>query len=238
MAKNKYDIIFENDDFVAINKPSGMLTIPDREQTEKSLKEFLTDKYGTIFIVHRLDKDTSGLILFAKTEATHKHLCKIFEERRVQKFYLGIVVGEPAQKNGMIDAPITDHLTRKGIMTVHRSGKESQTGYEVLESNPNFSMVSFQLFTGRTHQIRVHSKHIGNPIACDPLYGDGKSVLLSAVKKNYKLGKHDEDERAIISRLALHSFKLNFEDIHGVLMDLTAPAPKEFRALMQQLKKG
>ena len=238
MAKNKYDIIFENDDFVAINKPSGMLTIPDREQTEKSLKEFLTDKYGTIFIVHRLDKDTSGLILLAKTEATHKHLCKIFEERRVQKFYLGIVVGEPAQKNGMIDAPITDHLTRKGIMTVHRSGKESQTGYEVLESNPNFSMVSFQLFTGRTHQIRVHSKHIGNPIACDPLYGDGKSVLLSAVKKNYKLGKYDEDERAIISRLALHSFKLNFEDMHGVLMDLTAPAPKEFRALMQQLKKG
>ncbi len=238
MAKNKYEIIFENDDFVAINKPSGMLTIPDREQTEKSLKEYLTDKYGTIFIVHRLDKDTSGLILFAKNETTHKHLCKIFEERRVQKFYLGIVVGEPAQKNGMIDAPISDHLTRKGMMTVHRSGKESQTGYEVLESNPYFSMVSFQLFTGRTHQIRVHLKHIGNPIACDPLYGDGKPVLLSAVKKNYKIGKQDEEERAIISRLALHSYKLNFDDINGVVMDLTAPPPKEFRALMQQLKKG
>lgn len=238
MAKSKYDIIFENDDFVAVSKPSGMLTIPDREQTEKSLKEYLTDKYGSIFIVHRLDKDTSGLILFAKNEATHKYLCKIFEERRVKKYYLGIVVGEPAQPSGIIDAPITDHLTRKGMMTVHRSGKESQTGYEVLESNPHFSMVSFQLFTGRTHQIRVHAKHIGNPLACDPLYGDGKPVLLSAVKKNYKLGKQEEEERPIINRLTLHSYILNFEDAHGIEMELAAPPPKEFRALMQQLKKG
>jgi 23S rRNA pseudouridine1911/1915/1917 synthase len=238
LAKSKYDIIFENDDFVAVSKPSGMLTIPDREQTEKSLKEYLTDKYGSIFIVHRLDKDTSGLILFAKNEATHKYLCKIFEERRVKKYYLGIVVGEPAQPSGIIDAPITDHLTRKGMMTVHRSGKESQTGYEVLESNRHFSVVSFQLFTGRTHQIRVHAKHIGNPLACDPLYGDGKPVLLSAVKKNYKLGKQEDEECAIINRLALHSYKLNFEDAYGVEMELAAPPPKEFRALMQQLKKG
>jgi 23S rRNA pseudouridine955/2504/2580 synthase/23S rRNA pseudouridine1911/1915/1917 synthase len=238
LAKSKYDIIFENDDFVAINKPSGMLTIPDREQTEKSLKEYLTDKYGSIFIVHRLDKDTSGLILFAKNESTHKYLCKIFEERRVEKFYIGIVVGLLPEEKGMIDAPITDHLTRKGMMTVHRSGKESQTGYEVLESNPHFSLVSFQLFTGRTHQIRVHAKNIGNPLACDPLYGDGKPILISAIKKNYKLGKHDEEERPMITRLALHSYKLNFEDMHGVKMELMATAPKEFRALMQQLKKG
>ena len=237
MAKNKFDIIFENDDFVAINKPSGMLTIPDREQTEKSLKEFLTDKYGSIFVVHRLDKDTSGLVLFAKNETTHKHLCKIFEERRVEKFYLGIVVGSLPDDKGIIDAPITDHLTRKGMMTVHRSGKESQTGYEVLESNPHFSLVSFQLFTGRTHQIRVHSKHIGNPLACDPLYSDGKPILISAIKKNYKLAKDEDEERPMISRLALHSYKLNFEDLHGTKMELTAPAPKEFKALMQQLKK-
>jgi 23S rRNA pseudouridine1911/1915/1917 synthase len=237
LAKSKFDIIFENDDFVAVNKPSGMLTIPDREQTEKSLKEFLIDKYGSIFVVHRLDKDTSGLVVFAKNETTHKYLCKIFEERKVEKFYLGIVVGEPVEKTGIIDAPITDHLTRKGIMTVHRSGKESQTGYEVLDANPNFSLVSFQLFTGRTHQIRVHTKEIGHPLACDPLYGDGKSIFLSAIKKNYKLSKHDDEERAIINRLALHSYKLNFEDEHGTKMELCAEAPKEFRALMQQLKR-
>jgi 23S rRNA pseudouridine1911/1915/1917 synthase len=237
LAKSKFDIIFENDDFIAVNKPSGMLTIPDREQTEKSLKEYLIDKYGSIFVVHRLDKDTSGLVVFAKNETTHKYLCKIFEERKVEKFYLGIVVGEPAEKTGVIDAPITDHLTRKGIMTVHRSGKESQTGYEVLDANPNFSLVSFQLFTGRTHQIRVHTKEIGHPLACDPLYGDGKSIFLSAIKKNYKLSKHDDEERAIINRLALHSYKLNFEDEHSTKMELCAEAPKEFRALMQQLKR-
>ncbi len=237
MAKNKYDIIFENDDFVAINKPSGMLTIPDREQTEKSLKEYLIDKYGSIYVVHRLDKDTSGLVVFAKKEATHKFLCKIFEERRVEKFYLGIVIGEPAEKTGLIDAPITDHLTRKGVMTVHRSGKESQTGYEVLDANPHYSLVSFQLFTGRTHQIRVHAKEIGHPLACDPLYGDGKPVMLSSVKRNYKLGKHDIEERPMINRLALHSYKLNFEDMNGTKMELCADAPKEFRALMQQLKR-
>ncbi len=79
MAKNKYEIVYENNDFVAVNKPSGMLTIPDREQSEKSLKEYLTEKYGTIFIVHRLDKDTSGLIVFAKTEVAHKYLCKILK---------------------------------------------------------------------------------------------------------------------------------------------------------------
>jgi 23S rRNA pseudouridine1911/1915/1917 synthase len=237
VAKSKYDIIFENDDFVAVNKPSGLLTIPDREQTEKSLKEYLIDKYKNIFVVHRLDKDTSGLVVFAKNETTHKYLCKIFEERKVEKFYLGIVIGEPIEKAGVIEAPITDHLTRKGIMTVHRSGKESQTGYEVLDANPNFSLVSFKLFTGRTHQIRVHTKEIGHPLACDPLYGDGKPVLLSSIKKSYKLSKHDDEERPIINRLALHSYKLNFEDAKGIKMELCADAPKEFRALMQQLKR-
>ncbi len=222
---------------MAIDKPAGMLTIPDREQTEKSLKEFLTEKYGTIFTVHRLDKDTSGLVLFAKTADTHKYLSKIFEERRVQKFYLGIVLGTLPAKEGMIDAPITEHLTRKGMMTVHRSGKPSQTGYEVLQENKYYSLVSFRLYTGRTHQIRVHAKHAGSPLACDPLYGDGRPVLLSAVKKSYKPGRHDDEERPMISRLALHSYKLIFEDIHGTAIALQAEAPKEFRALMQQLQK-
>lgn len=237
MAKSKFEIVFENDDFAAVNKPAGMLTIPDREQTEKSLKEYLTDKYGAIYTVHRLDKDTSGLIVFAKTEEAHKFLCKIFEERNVEKFYLGIVLGEPAEDSGLIDAPIAEHGTRKGMMTVNRNGKSSQTGYEVIERNRHYSLVSFRLYTGRTHQIRVHCKDIGHPLACDPLYGDGKPVLLSAVKKSFKPGKHDLEERPMISRLALHSYKLNFTDMHGQRMELTADAPKEFRALMQQLKK-
>lgn len=238
MAKNNLPIIFENDELVAINKPTGLLTIPDREQSEKSLKEMLIEKYGSIFTVHRLDKDTSGLVIFAKNETAHKFLSKIFEDRKVEKYYLGIVIGDPENKTGLIDAPISEHPLHKGLMVVHRNGKPSQTGYEVLESNKNFSLVSFQLHTGRTHQIRVHAKHIGHPLACDPLYGDGKPVLLSAIKKKFKLSKHDETERPMISRLALHSYKLSFEDMHGMPMNLEAEMPKEFRALMQQLKKN
>ena len=238
MAKNNLPIIFENDELVAINKPTGLLTIPDREQSEKSLKEMLIEKYGSIFTVHRLDKDTSGLVIFAKNETAHKFLSKIFEDRKVEKYYLGIVIGDPENKTGLIDAPISEHPLHKGLMVVHRNGKPSQTGYEVLDSNKNYSLVSFQLHTGRTHQIRVHAKHIGHPLACDPLYGDGKPVMLSAIKKKFKLSKHDETERPMISRLALHSYKLSFEDMHGMPMNLEAEMPKEFRALMQQLKKN
>jgi 23S rRNA pseudouridine955/2504/2580 synthase/23S rRNA pseudouridine1911/1915/1917 synthase len=229
--------VFENDDFVAINKPSGLLTIPDRAQTEKSLKEFLKDKYGDILTVHRLDKDTSGLVLFAKNEQSHKYLCKLFEEREIEKYYVGIVLGKPTNASGSIEAPIGENPAHKGLMNVHRNGKPAHTTYEVLDANKHFSMVSFQLHTGRTHQIRVHCKEIGHPLACDELYGDGKPVLLSAVKKRFKLSKHDDQERPMVSRLALHSYKLNFVTEQGEKMELMAEVPKEFRALMTQIKK-
>ena len=238
MAKNNFTIVFENDDFVAINKPAGLLTIPDRDQSERSLKELLINKYGTIFTIHRLDKDTSGLVIFAKNEASHKFFSRLFEERKIEKFYLGVVHGSPENKQGMIDAPIAEHGVNKGMMTVNRNGKPSQTSYEVLESNPHYSLVSFQLHTGRTHQIRVHSKNIGHPLACDPLYGDGKPLLLSSIKKRFKLSKHDDEERPMISRLALHSYKLNFTNENNERIELVAEMPKEFRALMQQLQKN
>ncbi|MEI7963995.1 MAG: RluA family pseudouridine synthase [Chitinophagaceae bacterium] len=237
MQKNSPEIIFENDDFLAVNKPAGLLTIPDRTQSEKSLKDILIEKYGAIYTVHRLDKDTSGLVIFAKNEATHKYFSQLFEERKIEKYYLGIMHGTPTPPSGIIDAPISEHPVHKGLMTVHRNGKPSSTGYEVLEANKYFSLVSFHLHTGRTHQIRVHAKNIGHPLACDDLYGDGKPVLLSSVKKKYKLSKHDEAERPIISRLALHSYKLIFTDASGQAHELIAPMPKSFRALMQQLNK-
>lgn len=238
MAKNNVPVIFENEDIVAISKPAGLLTIPDREQSEKPLKEMLVEKYGSIYTVHRLDKDTSGLVMFAKNEIAHKYLSKLFEERQVDKCYLGIVIGLPAIMAGMIDAPIGEHPNHKGLMVVNRNGKPSQTGYEVLEADKHYSLVSFRLYTGRTHQIRVHAKHIGHPLACDPLYGDGKPVLLSSIKKKFKLSKGEEAERPMINRLALHSHKLSFTDMHGVKIELETEIPKEFRALMQQLKKN
>ena len=238
MAKNQLDIVFENKNFIAINKPAGLLSIPDREQSQPSLKDMLLAKYGTIFTVHRLDKDTSGIIVFAKDEVTHKFLSQLFESRSVEKYYQGIVHGSPASKKGTIDAPISEHPLHKGLMVVHRNGKTSLTGYEVIEEHKSFSLVQFQLHTGRTHQIRVHAKNIGHPLACDELYGDGKPVLLSSIKRNYKLSKHDEEERPILNRLALHSYQLKFTDADGKAVDLIAELPKDMRVLLLQLKKN
>ncbi len=231
-------IIFENENFLAINKPAGLLSIPDRMQSEVSLKDMLINKYESIFTVHRLDKDTSGIILFAKNETVHKFLSQAFEERRVEKFYQGIVHGSPAEKKGTIDAPISEHLVQKGLMVIHRNGKPSVTDYEVIEDYKSYSLLQFQLHTGRTHQIRVHCKNIGHPLACDELYGDGKPVLLSSLKKKYKLSKHEEEERPMLNRLALHSYCLKFTDAEGNTFNLAAELPKDMRALLQQLKKN
>ena len=235
--KPTFSIIAETENYVAINKPAGMLSIPDREQSQPSLKDMLLQKYGSIFTVHRLDKDTSGVIIFAKNEATHKYLSQLFEERKTEKFYVGIVHGMPMNSTGTIDAPISEHPLQKGLMVVHRKGKPSVTDYEVMESHKQYSLVQFQIHTGRTHQIRVHSKNIGHPIACDDLYGDGKPILLSAIKKKFKLSKKEEEERPMLNRLALHSYRLKFTDADGTAIELTAELPKEFRAIMQQLNK-
>ena len=237
MKKLRPEVIFENDSFIAINKPAGLLSIPDRMQSEPSLKDMLLEKYGSIFTVHRLDKDTSGIILFAKTEAAHKYFSRLFEERKIEKYYQGLVIGCPAQKKGTLDAPISEHPTQKGLMVVHRKGKPSVTDYEVLEDLKQFSLIQFQLHTGRTHQIRVHCRNMGHPLACDELYGDGKPILLSSIKKKFKLSRHDEEERPMLNRLALHSYRLKFTDTDGKLIDLEAELPKDIRALIQQLKK-
>ncbi len=231
-------IIFENDHFIAINKPAGVLSIPDRTQSEPSLKDMLIDRYGSIFTIHRLDKETSGIILFAKDEATHKYFSKQFEERTVEKYYMGLVHGTPSNKTGTIDGPIMEHPVFKGQMVINKKGKPSLTDYEVIEELGKYSLVKFQIHTGRTHQIRVHAKSLGYPIVCDPLYGDGKPVLLSAIKKKYKLSKHDDEERPMLNRVALHSFQLKFKDEAGKDFDLNAELPKDMRALIQQLKKN
>lgn len=230
-------LIFENDDLVALNKPSGLLSVPDREGKEISLKDLLNDKYGKIFVVHRLDRGTSGLILFAKNESAHSFLSKQFEERKTEKIYAGLVIGSLLEKKGRIDSPIAEHPAKNGSMIIHRKGKESLTDYEVLEDFGKYSWLQFQIHTGRTHQIRVHMKDIGHPIAVDELYGDGKPILLSSIKHKFKLSKNEEEERPILNRLALHSQKLKFVDLNNNLMGLEAPLPKDMKATLQQLRK-
>lgn len=228
-------VIYQDENFIAINKPSGVLTIPDR-MGNVSLKDYLLDAFDEIFTVHRLDKDTSGIVVFARNETTHKQLSQLFEGRDVEKYYQGLVIGKPAETKGTIDAPIMEHPVTKGLMVTNKKGKPSQTDYEVLESFRYFSWLQFQIHTGRTHQIRVHMKSIGHAIICDELYGDGKPVFLSSLKKKFKLSKTEEEERPILSRLALHSYRLKFK-LNGEEFDLEAPLPKDLRACLQQLKK-
>jgi len=230
------NIIYENEQFIVINKPAGMLSIPDRKQSEPSLKDRLKEKYGNIYTVHRLDKGTSGVIVFAKDEESHKQLSQLFEGRDVVKKYMGLVHGAVSPATGTIEAAIAEHPAKNGRMITHIKGKTSITDYEVLESFRLFTWVAFQIHTGRTHQIRVHMQYIGNSIVCDELYGDPAPVLLSDFKKNYKLSKREEEERPILGRLGLHAAHLSFS-LNGEAFTFEAELPKDLKALLQQLRK-
>lgn len=230
------EIISENEHFIAVNKPSGLLSIPDRLGQELSLKDLLKEKKGDIFTVHRLDRDTSGVIVFAKTETAHKQLSQLFEGRDMEKYYVGLVYGTMVNTSGNIDAPIMEHPGKSTKMMTHAKGKPSSTDYTVMESFRLFSWVEFRIHTGRTHQIRVHMQHAGHSIVCDEIYGDPRPVLLSALKKNFKLAKTAETEKPILSRLALHSQRLRFE-LNGETFELEAPLSKDLKAVLQQLRK-
>ena len=230
-------IIFESDDFIVLNKPSGLLSIPDRQGKEISLKKMLQEKYGEIFTIHRLDKGTSGLIVFAKNEATHKFLSQQFENRKTEKIYLGLLIGSLLNKKGTIDSPIMEHPVKKGLMVINRKGKESLTDYEVIEDFGIYSWMKFQIYTGRTHQIRVHMKDMGHPVVCDELYGDGEPVFLSAIKHKFKLSKKEEQERPMLNRLALHSWQLKFTGPDDQEYKFESPIPKDLKAILQQLSK-
>lgn len=234
----KPEIILESDSFIAVNKPAGLLTVPDRyDQGLPSLKKILENKYEKIWIVHRLDRDTSGVIIFAKNEDTHKYLSHLFEERTIHKYYLGLVNGILAQKNSFVDMPIAEHPSVKGKMIATRKGKPSYTHYEVLEEFHSYSWVQFRIETGRTHQIRVHMQHVGHPIVCDDIYGSGQQIFLSSFKRNYKQSKSQESENPLLNRLALHSWKLEFLADDGTDYSLEAPVPKDLKALLKQLNK-
>lgn len=230
-------LIAESDDYIALNKPSGLLSIPDREGKEVSLKHLLNAQYGKVFTVHRLDRDTSGLIIFAKNEIAHKFFSQQFENRQTEKIYHGLVIGCPPQTEGGIDAPIAEHPVQRGLMVIHRTGKASLTDYKVEEDFKQYSWVRFQIHTGRTHQIRIHMKQLGFPIVCDPLYGDGKPFLLSSIKPRFKLSKDELEEKPLLPRLALHASSLKIENADGKQLQLEAELPKDIRASLQQLRK-
>jgi len=233
------EVLYEDDDVIVVNKPAGTPVIPDRFNTEApSVNKLLEAKLGQkIWVVHRLDRDTSGVLCFAKNETAHKYMSQQFQEHLVGKFYAGLVGGRLQQESGRIEAPIAEHPTIKGKMVVNRKGKESVTDYRVVEEWPLFSLLQFQIHTGRTHQIRVHMQSIGHPIVADELYGDGQPFLLSTIKKKYRLSTKDEEEKPLLSRLALHAYRLIFTKPDGTEISVEAPLPKDIAACVNQLNK-
>ena len=239
MHNTEVPIIAENDSLVVVNKPSGLLTIPDRFDAQlPSVKTRLQQQYGNIFVVHRIDRDTSGILLFAKNEDAHKYYSAAFEERTIVKKYLGLVHGSPLQSSGTINKPIAHHPVQKGKMVVHRSGKPSVTHYRVMQNFGLYSLVEWQIETGRTHQIRVHMQDLGHPIVCDELYGTPEPIFLSRIKRKFKLSKNEEAERPMLNRLALHAFSLDFTSQEHRQIHLEAPLFKDMQATLTQLGKN
>lgn len=235
----KPDILFEDEHFVVVNKPAGLLSIPDRSGSKDNLLNALERKFGKVFIVHRLDRETSGIICFALNEAAHRHLSLQFEHHKADKFYLALLEGVLHHDEGEIDNPIGEHPTIAGKMAIVRSGKPSLTFYRVLERFKRYTLAEALIKTGRTHQIRVHFQSIGYPMAVDALYGRRAAFYLSEVKgKSYKSGKHTEEERPMMERTSLHSSRLRLDHpVTGERMEFKAELPKDFAAVLSQLRK-
>jgi 23S rRNA pseudouridine1911/1915/1917 synthase len=231
------ELIAQEPDFVIVNKPSGLLSIPDREGKDVSLKTLLKQRFGEIFTVHRLDRETSGIILFARNAESHAYYSSVFEEREVEKYYTGFVSGVPDREEGLIDEPLMENRSKSGTMIVHKQGKPSQTQFRVLESFKRYAFMEFRIFTGRMHQIRVHMKHAGHPVLCDKIYGSGDPIMLSSMKRNYKMREDELDEKPLLDRLALHAKSLAFKDMDGNERRFECPLPKDLRALHNQFTK-
>ena len=227
-------ILFEDDDFLVINKPPGISTLDDRHDPVNilsALKKYLDE----VLVCHRLDKDTSGAIAFAKNENAHRHLSMQFEDRKVQKLYHAVVDGIHEYDNEIVDKPIK--VSGKGTVRIDfRQGKPSKTTFTSIEAFKMHTLVACRPVTGRTHQIRIHLAELKSPITGDITYG-GRPFYLSSVKRNYNLKKWTE-ELPMIPRMALHAFSLGFKDVAGQKIKIEAPYPKDFRVLTEQLRKN
>ncbi|MEY3194341.1 MAG: hypothetical protein RIQ78_438 [Bacteroidota bacterium] len=234
-----YELLHEDEYLLVVNKPAGLLTIPDRNGEKDSLHAQLERKYGKVFIVHRLDRETSGILCFARTEAAHRHLSMQMEHHTADKYYTALVEGELHHEEGEIDKPIGEHASIPGKMSIRMTGKPSLTFYRVAERFKRFTLADVLIKTGRTHQIRIHFQSIGYPLAVDALYGRRPGFMLSEIKgKSYKSGKFSDDERPIMERTSLHAarLKLNHPATEERL-EFQAELPKDFAALLNQLRK-
>jgi 23S rRNA pseudouridine1911/1915/1917 synthase len=254
MPRQKLDlnVLYEDDDLLVIDKPAGLLVIPDRWDASKPTVVKLARAYlhtraaaGTIaaeppriWVVHRLDRDTSGVLILAKSARVHAALSQQFERGKVLKTYVALVIGQGIRAEGVIRLPIGPHPQRPGMMAIQRrQGKAALTRYSVVERFRGYTFLDVRPHTGRSHQIRVHLQAIGHPLAIDPLYGSNEPLLLSAMKPSYR-PKAGAEEHPLMTRLTLHAQVLELtHPAHGETCTWVAPLPKDFAAVLRNLRR-
>ncbi|NJN47233.1 MAG: RluA family pseudouridine synthase [Candidatus Competibacteraceae bacterium] len=210
--------LFETTDLLAVDKPAGLASIPERNTAKDSLLSVLSASIGQkLYVVHRLDKDVSGVILFAKNADMHRHLNEQFANRAVKKTYLALAHGRLEQNNGVIDKPLRAFGSGRIAVDPVR-GKPSVTEYAVVERIGAYTLVKAMPLTGRRHQIRAHLFHLGHPLVGDPRYGDNR------------LQKH-------FSRLMLHARRIEFTLPDDAVISVAAPLPESFTALLEMLRE-
>jgi 23S rRNA pseudouridine1911/1915/1917 synthase len=238
------EILYEDDWLVVINKPAGMVVHPARGHWSGTLASALQYHFGSKLsttggptrpgIVHRLDRDTSGVILVARNDLAHSKLARQFAHRTIEKEYYALVSGEPARDRDVIDCPIGFHPHQREKMAIRRDDVESrpaQTFFEVAERFAGFAAVRVAPKTGRTHQIRVHLAHIGCPVLCDKHYGGRSQITRGEIRRD------PADGLVLLDRQALHARRLKFQHPDdGRTLEIEAPIPADMQAVLTELR--
>jgi len=245
MKRLLFSLVYEDENIAAVDKSSGIAVSPDRwdlsrERLDKLVEESLS--LQKIYIVHRIDRETSGLVVFAKNSETHKTLSMAFENRQIKKRYIAVVCGRPSWKETTCDLALVPNGNKKHLTIIDRfKGKNALTTFSLLGSAGNYSVLEAVPETGRIHQIRVHLAALGHPVVCDELYGNTKPVMLSAIKRSWR--GNPLDERPLLSRLGLHAAELFIPDYAGKSteattgLNLKAPLARDMSALIRQMEK-
>ncbi len=212
MSKTKVETIYADDDIIVINKPSSVSVTKDRTGAPQ-LVDILAEQLGSqvcseLRLVHRLDKDTSGVMILAKNAETQSAFSSYFEKKLIKKTYLAIVTGALPRRQGTINVPLAQSRKKPGLMCITRKkGKEAITDWKLLADFGSIALLAVEPLTGRTHQICVHLPSIGLPLTIDPLYGSSRPLFLSDFKPNYRLAK-GQIEKPLIDRLTLHAYQI------------------------------
>jgi RluA family pseudouridine synthase len=238
MTPNRVEIIHDDCDIIVINKPTGISVTADRSGAENII-DVLSRQMGVggLRLVHRLDKDTSGVMVIARNKDAQSRLSRVFAKRTVRKTYIALVKGPVTRHSRTIRVPIARYRKDPRKMIPDRKrGKAAVTHYRMLADFGAYSLLDVQPETGRTHQIRAHLAWANLPLAIDPLYGSQRPLLLSEIKPNY-LHKRDKEESPLIERLTLHAYELQIPTGEDAMTVYRASLDKKFAAMLKMLAK-